>query len=306
MAVLAIIVLIFIYSMLSVTDENQQSTEFLAFENEKDLHSTDSRIFFHETSGRSFLTLREVCSVESAARHHPSKLVQIFMSTESIELGHSWNVLNHYKNIQIIPIKNDEYFKGTPLAEWYESKVWESSPLEVKHLNQYIRMVTLWKGGGQYVDLSVLTFKTLDNQVFKDFFLVRDKWKRVDEATFHLSRNHPLIEKIMSDMVKNFDGSVESFEGFALKTFESHCGTTYTSYMNCSDVRLLPHYHFHPNYWLLFDKIKENYPVHNLTERYGMHVTYNVLSDFNQDVKTDAVVSRLAKMHCPQALKNAS
>lgn len=38
---------------------------------------TNRRIFFHETSGRGHLTFRQVCTVESAARHNAGRLVQV-------------------------------------------------------------------------------------------------------------------------------------------------------------------------------------------------------------------------------------
>ena len=46
--------------------------------------SNNDRIFFHETSGRMELSLRQCCAVESAALHNPRRPIQVFFQPQSI------------------------------------------------------------------------------------------------------------------------------------------------------------------------------------------------------------------------------
>ena len=84
----------------------------------------NKRIFFHETSGRNYLNIRQTCAVESAALHNPQRPVHIIISA-SDEIGNSstalWlQVLANYPNVDVVVVDDEEaYYRDTPLENWF-------------------------------------------------------------------------------------------------------------------------------------------------------------------------------------------
>lgn len=79
------------------------------------------RIFFHETSGRGYLSFRQCCAVESVAKNNPTRPVQLFLSAGSIDrekFKGCLATLDYYPNVEIYLVDNEKYFKNTPLEEW--------------------------------------------------------------------------------------------------------------------------------------------------------------------------------------------
>lgn len=91
--------------------KNQTSSSFWA----TSLLTDDKRIYFHETTGRDRLNLRQLCAVESAARENPSRSVQIFFQTDHVNLtgGPLEFILKTYPNIAVILINAKDYFTAT-------------------------------------------------------------------------------------------------------------------------------------------------------------------------------------------------
>lgn len=121
-------------------------------------------IFFLETCcGESMvLNPRQACSIESAAKNNPDRDVHLFVinpkkvSNESTQLIHQ---LLTYPNIQISRIKADDYMKDTPLEQWYAHKPMKTSQWPNVHLSDVLRLITLWKYPGIYLDLDVVVMK---------------------------------------------------------------------------------------------------------------------------------------------------
>ena len=84
-------------------------------ERQQALLSDDTRIYFHETTGRDHLNLRQLCAVESAAKKNPDRSVQIFFQTNHVNLTVSplSSILKSYPNTVVILINVKEYFAGT-------------------------------------------------------------------------------------------------------------------------------------------------------------------------------------------------
>ena len=77
-------------------------------ENEND------RIFFHETTGRNSLSLRQLCAIESTAKENPERPVQLFMQSDDIdEKGPVIPVLSRYPNVAVFLLNATEYFADT-------------------------------------------------------------------------------------------------------------------------------------------------------------------------------------------------
>lgn len=113
-----------------------------------DAHPNDRRIFFHETSGRNRLNLRQTCAVESAAKHNPARHIQVFIQAKAIDYSAPFlAVLEHYSNITVVLLdKVENYFRGSALEDIYLLAPWSWSRFKVIHLSEYIRVLSLSKG----------------------------------------------------------------------------------------------------------------------------------------------------------------
>lgn len=82
---------------------------------ENSILSDSSRIYFHETTGRNDVNLRQLCAVESAAKENPGRSVQLFFQTDYVNVTASplGSIMKYYQNIAVILINASEYFADT-------------------------------------------------------------------------------------------------------------------------------------------------------------------------------------------------
>ena len=187
-------------------------------------NNSNDRIFFHETSGRMKLSFRQNCAVESAALHNPQRPVQIFFqpqqqkttTTSTIDQSSAWfRALSHYSNVQLIVIDDEQlYFKDSPLEDWYRKGEWRNSPYRVQHMSDYIRILSLYKEGGMYLDLDVLTLKPYDRRIFWNFITFPSAQRAMfTNAMIHLEREHRLIDAILEQQSADYDPEGYTFNG---------------------------------------------------------------------------------------------
>ena len=289
--------------------------------------SKDDRIFFHETSGRLELSFRQNCVVESAALHNPQRPVEIFFQPQqqstaaAIDQSSAWiRVLNRYANVQVIVIDDEGlYFKDSPLEDWYREGKWRNSPYRVQHMADYIRMVTLKKGGGggMYLDLDIVTLKPYDGPQFRNFVTAKiENFERITNAAFHFDGGHRLIDAIVKKQNEGYDRDDYAFNGPGALT-KVMADVCFKENKNvCTDVHLLlPHY-FHPAGTTSDDN--KNVLLHDIFQRtdepgvaqflrqiratsYGVHFHnfYSKHSPIDTTPNSTQVFAILAAEHCP-------
>ena len=223
--------------------------------------SNNDRIFFHETSGRMELSFRQCCAVESAALHNPRRPIQVFFQPQSntnFNSSSAWfQVLNQYPNVQVILIDDEElYFRDSPLEDLYHKGQWRDSRWRVQHMSDYIRILSLYKEGGMYLDLDVLTLKPYDGPSFRNFVTVpggRENEEIVTNSMLHMNRGLELIDTILKIQAEEYDPDEYIFNGpealtGALYRMKCNDSSTFSSRADnyCAGVHLLPYKYFHP------------------------------------------------------------
>ena len=147
------------------TDENSLSSP----KNERDWISTpplpslspDRTIFLLETSGKSDITLREWCAVESAARAHPHFTVLFLMASPKIKRSRLVDSILALNNTRLARLRFRELLRGTVLEEWYESRVVLRSWWQASHMSDALRFTLLAKFGGIYLDTDVIVRRSM-------------------------------------------------------------------------------------------------------------------------------------------------
>lgn len=124
-------------------------------------------IFFHKTScSPPYLTSRQACAVESAARNNRNLnvFVLFFATGQFSETSQAFvDILQTYDNVYIRRVRLSRYVIDTPLENWFLINLGEFSENHdwlYKGFHDYIRMLTLWKFGGVVLNLNsiVLTW----------------------------------------------------------------------------------------------------------------------------------------------------
>lgn len=122
-------------------------------------------IFFHETSCKGSLSLRQGCCIESAARLHPEWQVFVFFNSPVSLKALNSSILRNLleiPNIQVLRIAPYEYSIDTVLYSILANQLLRS-PYPVEHTADLMRIITLNKYGGVYLDLDQLVVKPFDD-----------------------------------------------------------------------------------------------------------------------------------------------
>jgi hypothetical protein len=288
-------------------------------------HNTNLRIFFHETSGNNKLSILQCCSVESAAKHHPDRPVQLFVRPKEYcsngsttlppltKYNPSWlQVLSQYPNVSIILLNEKKYFVGTAMENWYKKKEWRKSQFERAHLSDYLRILSLYKGGGLYLDLDILTIKPYNGEIFRNFLVFGSaRMDHISNGAMHLEFGHWLSEEIMQLLVKEYDPDSYIFHGpdAVSEVMKNVCRLTadHPDFNICSDIHVLSDIFFYPipsifsgvlfqedgntTHAQTLAKIKKSFGLHFWNSLSRLHKPFNI--DSNQ------IISLLAHEHCP-------
>lgn len=287
----------------------------------------DRRIFFHETSGKNELAFRQCCAIESAAKHNPDRPVQLFLrplltgchdhsSYPSFDNPLWLDILSHYPNIAAILVNEHHYFTGTSFQNWYNAGQWRQSPHEAIHLSDYIRLLTLQKGGGLYLDTDMLTLRTLEGDKFRNC-LSYDSTEMavVSNGVMHMEVGHWLITELMRLLAEEYDPTEMVFHGCQAvsSVMHSSCGVQQgdPKSNSCKDIHLLPSRLFFPierPFSGMLDETMANSTLGNgmlsrLKKSYGIHLWHAVGNDPVNDLR---IFGELARIHCPMTVARAS
>lgn len=278
-----------------------------------DRQPDNSRIFFHETSGRNHLNIRQTCAVESTAKENPHRPIQLFIETDHVNYSAPFvQILQQYDNVEVILVDANEYFKGTILQDWYQEGEWKKSPYRTEHFSDYIRMLSLFKGGGMYMDLDFVVLRTFDDKLKRNFFSLEDS-RLLSSSAFHLEHGHRLAYEIVVELALGYNPEKWSYHGPAMlqRVLKTMCnyGPFNSSLNECSDVQLNPYSYFYPYHFskwqVYFENTTEN-AVNFLNESYAVHV-WNKLSHNNSiDWSSNQLYAVLASEHCPLTVTYSS
>ncbi len=311
-------------------------SQWMSFDTRSEEES-DRRIFFHETTGRMDLTMRQTCVIESAAKHNPDRPLHLFVRplkegcspvtenqpppSSSTIFNPLWlEILTSYSNVKPILINENFYFHGSRLEEWFNRGEWRNSPHEKNHMADYIRILTLHKGGGLYLDLDILILKPLNETIFRNCLAYENALSldSLGNSIMHLKRGHWLPVEIMQLLSEEYDPQDYAYHGpQAVSTvMHSLCGMTpgNPSSNICKDVRLLGSHFFFPIERPFSDifylstkdpvgaenlkKINSSYGAHLWSSMSGAHTPYRT--------ESDQIFNALARVNCPLTFSRAT
>lgn len=272
-------------------------------------------IHFVDTSQNASgtITSRQACAVESAALTNPEFTVHFHFTSkkrynEIVKTSKLLIALKSYPNIIISHTDLKSISNGSPLEEFLNSGLLESSKYILEHTSDVARLLLLWKYGGTYFDTDVIVQKSLrdypNNFVCQqDQFIVNGAILRVEDRK--------ISEYLINDLNDYFDGDDFASNGPIVMTYVimSLCGMKNLTELvgkSCEGFHLLPKkdcYEISYSEWNKFFESKYSDSVMQRTEHSLVIHFWNYLSK-NQKLKKDSSSAyiKIATQFCPKVL----
>ncbi|XP_022183868.1 lactosylceramide 4-alpha-galactosyltransferase isoform X1 [Nilaparvata lugens] len=283
----------------------------------------DTSIFFHETSchskGAVYLSARQACAVESAAKMNPGSHVYVLYPSplsqpNATRVDPLFTVINAYSNVRVRHLNAERYFQGSPLEEWYKSGYLQASQYPRSHASDLFRYLTLWKFGGIYLDLDVVVVKSFEKEVN---FAGAESSEDVAAGVLSFSTRglgRKMATECLLDLKKNFRGYDWGYNGPGVITrvLKATCNVDKVTDMTleqCKGFRVFPPEAFYPIPWrewkLYFDAERSESTMRQLENSYVIHVWNKFSITANVTVGSKQPYGLVASKYCPVTYANS-
>lgn len=121
----------------------------------------DRCVFLLETSGRSRLSAREWCAVESVSRADPSLTVVVLVTSPLLRRTSLSDSLLSGNSTLLRQLQLAALFRHTPLHGWYQSRRVLAARWPSAHMSDAVRFALLYRHGGLYLDTDVIVRRPL-------------------------------------------------------------------------------------------------------------------------------------------------
>ncbi|RLV63569.1 hypothetical protein DV515_00018140 [Chloebia gouldiae] len=264
-------------------------------------------VYFVETSEQTSPSYLFSCSVESAARTHPTSRVVVLMKglakgNTSLPKHWAFSLLSCFPNVEIQPLDLTELFSGTPLAQWFLQPQRQQEPHFLPVLSDACRIVLMWKFGGIYLDTDFIVLKNLEN--LTNALGIQDDGV-LNGAFLSFKAKHEFMELCMQDFVQNYNGWVWGHQGPELLTrvFKKWCSLGTIKSMSCKGVSALAREVVYPIPWQDWKKLFEAVSALEfeklLKNTYAVHIWNKLSHGTKLEIPSQALLAQLYAQFCP-------
>lgn len=112
-----------------------------------------------------------------------------------------------YPNVHLNYLNITQYAENTPLAEWIKTgKLFRSTYVNT-HTSDVLRLLSLWKYGGTYLDLDIIMLKPLS--LLEPNFVGAESRSYCNDAILNLEgeSGHEIADLCVKDILENFSTS---------------------------------------------------------------------------------------------------
>eukprot|EP00928_Gymnodinium_smaydae_P008092 TRINITY_DN12921_c0_g1_i3.p1 TRINITY_DN12921_c0_g1~~TRINITY_DN12921_c0_g1_i3.p1 ORF type:complete len:304 (-),score=25.40 TRINITY_DN12921_c0_g1_i3:73-984(-) len=200
------------------------------------------KIHFVHTSNETELPPISRCALESAVKFNPSMDVVVYSIGQRLQIDRS-------AGYRTVAISYEDVFKNTPLEPWYKGNSWQKG-YAVINLSDALRLAILYKYGGVYFDLDVVSVAPLPQDGSCGGMGVQiddpDNAWYINNAALMFPQGSEFLRTAMTDFVANFDGTAWGQQGPALMT-RLWRAKKWTA--RSEDFRVFPKERFYPFSW---------------------------------------------------------
>lgn len=221
------------------------------------------------------------------------------------------DAISSYPNVRLNYLNVVEYAAGSPLEEWLKSGRIFTSKFVVTHLSDVLRILTLWKYTGTYLDLDVML--TMPISAIGTNFACTEKDSVINSAIVSLDGNlgRSIAEENFKILITHFNGTSWAGNGPQILTdlLEEMCNTTERSMMtrdNCHGFQVLPYEACYPvnyeNRRNLFDEAFLDEVMERTRNSFAIHFWNSHTSTLKLSTSSRSAYITFAKQFCPRVL----
>ena len=149
------------------------------------------------------------------------------------------SVVENYENVYVLHIDMDKLFIGSPLESFYQSGVLENSTFLSAHTSNIIRILAVWKYGGKYFDLDIVTIRNLtriNNYVIQEANFTDNN---VANGAFAFQKHAKVGDLMLELLNENFITHEWTANGpiIITKAMRNYTGSETTTGMNKSNLK---------------------------------------------------------------------
>lgn len=258
---------------------------------------------------------RQTCAVESTARTNPNHSIYILHTCPLDDdfyvksPRYVQELVATYPNVHVVQLNMSEFFIRTNVEELYFGGKFEASKHPIEHVSDVMRLLTLWRYAGTYMDIDVVTIRPIDElgtnyAGWQDGNTIATGVLNFDEAGF----GHQVLTNCLEELKKNFDPDNWSTNGPILVTNILMRLCQIRPGKSCQHFTAYPVPVFYPFYYtewsLFFKEAYTDFVLNNLNDTYVVHLWNKMSRDCAVDVGSRQAYALLAQRYCPKAYFN--
>lgn len=229
----------------------------------------------------------------------PMPIVDAFMSYPNVHLNY-FDIL--------------KYTDDTPMAEWFRKGELSTSTSIIQHTSDILRIITLWKYSGTYLDLDVILLKPLST-VGTNFACIQNDGM-INSAILNLNSNTSvakwITERNFQEVMDHFNGKSWTGNGpdVLSNLVKKICNTTDANLLRryrCQGFDVLPREACYAikafDYWMFFNETHTEQVLNDTKYSFAVHF-YNYLSGNTKlSTKSKTAYIKFAEQYCPKVIK---
>lgn len=272
-------------------------------------------IFFIETTRKTAveLTARQACSVESAARINPNRPVYVLFMSPMFECQNgttvtaAFSLVKNYHNVRFRHIDMLVYTNNTPFQDFVRTGVMEHGNWPVEQHSDMLRILTLWKFGGIYMDLDVVSLKPMP---LINFIGAEYPGDMLASCVIGMQRKD-VAERAIQMFKDGWDGENWVKNGPFLLTnlMKEQCGVVdvphmYSEDVDCNNFTVYPPETFGPIAWydweILFNSSKNDFVKDAIRNSMAVHFWNKMTKEQSIIPKSNQPYANIANDNCPK------
>ncbi|XP_065085833.1 lactosylceramide 4-alpha-galactosyltransferase-like [Ochlerotatus camptorhynchus] len=287
--------------------------------NEEDLHQGNNIFFILTTltkDGTIHLTPRQACAIESAARANPDWRVFplfVFARWFNTTADPYISALLRFCNIRLRRVNLDTFAFGSPVEKLFAEGALKQSSYIVEHTADVLRILTLYKYGGTYLDTDVLVRKTFNKM--QPNYLGSEGSGYVANGVINLEATgfgHQFAEACLNDLAQHFDGKQWAANGpfMVTRNLQTFCNTTDITKMareQCGGQLTVypPDWFYRIRYprhaWFFYPEHSDEV-MNSTKDDVLVHMWNKATSGIQLKINSTAAYIQLANQFCPNVL----
>jgi hypothetical protein len=271
-------------------------------------------IFFIESNDkREFFDEKQLCSIESAAKHNPNSRVNVMTIKAIAKDPYKKLLVHHYQNLNFEFINLTGIFMGTPFQDWWiNDKVTKINDYyRMAHLSDAIRLALLYKKGGLYTDIDTITLRSFDLfYKYSAFFQGADDGELIN-SFMHMPKEHSFIKYLMESFVNEYDPNDWSKNGpnLIMKHLPIYCNMSASNLVidrisanSKCDIILFPKRYAYSLHWTSVGHFFEsNHPIYarDFIDAYSLHFHSKMSGGHKPFWNSSNIFEFFANHNCP-------